>query len=369
MSESIVRVEAGTGAYDIVIGPGLLATAGQRLQKVLPSKKLCVVTDEHVAKIYLPNFMKSLEAAGFTPAPPVILKAGEETKSFQQLQYIIERALGYRLDRKSAVVALGGGVVGDIAGFAASVLMRGVKFVQVPTTLLAQVDSSVGGKTAINTPQGKNLVGSFYQPEIVLIDTDTLKTLPAREMKSGYAEILKYALIDNPEFFTWLEQNGEKVLAGDPAALEYAITLSCRAKAAIVKADEKEQKDIRALLNLGHTFGHALEALGGFDGRLLHGEAVGIGLRLASGFSRDLGLCPADDAAKVASHLSKTGLMDRAPFKADPAAVLEKMKGDKKAKDGKMTFVLMKGIGRAFVANDVAEDKVRDFLQGGLDGR
>lgn len=369
MSESIVRVEAESGAYDIVIGAGLMESAGARLSAVLPSKKIAIVTDESVARLYLTKFMKSLEAAGFTPSPPIILKPGEETKNFAQLQYIIERALAYKLDRKSALVALGGGVIGDITGFAASIIMRGIKFVQVPTTLLAQVDSSVGGKTAINTPMGKNLVGSFYQPEIVLIDTDTLRTLPEREMKSGYAEILKYALIDNLAFFTWLDANGRKLLDGNPAALEYAITLSCKAKAAIVKADEKEQKDIRALLNLGHTFGHALEAIGGYDGRLLHGEAVGIGLKLACDFSQSLGLCPAADAAKVSAHLVSTKLLDNPPFKADAGDVLEKMRGDKKAKDGKMTFILLKGIGQAFVANDVAEADVQKFLGGRFDGR
>lgn len=368
MSESIVRVEAGANGYDIVIGSGLLKRAGAQLKKTLPSKKICVITDETVAKLYLVDFMKAIEAEGFTPAPPVILKPGEGTKSFSQLQYIIDKCLSYKLDRKSAIVALGGGVVGDIAGFAASVILRGIRFVQVPTTLLAQVDSSVGGKTAINTAQGKNLVGSFYQPDIVLIDTDTLKTLPERELKAGYAEILKYGLINDPGFFGWLEENGQKLLSRDADALEYAIGVSCRAKAEIVKVDEKEQKDIRALLNLGHTFGHALEAIGGFDGRLLHGEAVGIGLKLAAGFSRDIGLCSAADAAKVESHLSKTGLMVNPPFKAGAGDMLEKMRGDKKARDGRMTFILMKGIGKAFVADNIDEKDVQGYLKGSFDG-
>lgn len=361
-SESIVKVEAGSGAYDIIIASGILQDAGARLKNVLPSKKVCVVTDENVARIYLVPFMKALEAAGFTPAPPVILPPGEETKNFERLQFIAGKCLDYKLDRKSALVALGGGVVGDIAGFAASVVLRGINFVQVPTTLLAQVDSSVGGKTAVNMPQGKNLVGSFYQPRAVLIDTDTLKTLPERELKAGYAEILKYGLIDNPAFFDWLEQNGKKVLAGDAAALKYAIEVSCKAKAAIVKADEKEQKDIRALLNLGHTFGHAFEAIGGYDGRLLHGEAVGIGLKLAFGFSEKLGLCPPEDARRVAGHLSGAGLMEKPPFGAAAEEVLEKMRGDKKTRDGHMTLILARGIGKSFVADGVDQKELADYL-------
>ena len=368
VAHSIVNVAADSASYDIHIGEGLLSRAGDMLKAVLPSKKICVVTDEHVAKHYLFDFMHALEFAGFTPYPPIILKAGEETKSFQQLQHIIEKSLSYKLDRKSALVALGGGVIGDITGFAASIILRGINFVQVPTTLLAQVDSSVGGKTAINAPQGKNLVGSFYQPKTVLIDTGTLRTLPERELKSGYAEILKYALIDSPEFFQWLEQNSAKLLAGDAETLTYAIEYSCKAKAAIVKADEKEQKDIRALLNLGHTFGHALEAMGGYDGRLLHGEAVGIGLKLAFGFSRETGLCPAADVDALDKHLDRAGLLQKPPFPVTAKEMLERMKGDKKAKDGKMTFVLARGIGKSFVANDVAEEKVAEFLRSRFGG-
>jgi 3-dehydroquinate synthase len=307
--------------------------------------------------------MKAFEAAGFVCTPPIILPPGEETKNFAQLQYIIDKALSYKVDRKSAFVALGGGVIGDITGFAASILLRGIPFVQVPTTLLAQVDSSVGGKTAINTKQGKNLVGSFYQPRLVLIDTDTLKTLPEREMKAGYAEVLKYALINDPGFFKWLEQEGGKVLSGDGAALTQAIQTSCVAKAKIVAADEREQNDIRALLNLGHTFGHALESLYNYDGRLLHGEAVGIGVKMAFNFSEALGLCPGPEAQQVARHLTNKGLMDKPPAKVTAAEMIEKMRGDKKASGGKMTLVLLKGIGKAFVAKDVEEGRLKDFLQ------
>jgi 3-dehydroquinate synthase len=363
MAEQLVKVNTGGGAYDIVIGKGLLADAGRRIGKLLPNAKLCVVTDDKVAKLYLVNFMKALESAGLMCTPPVIIPSGEESKNFGQLQYIIDKALSFKLDRHSAIVALGGGVVGDIAGFAASVLMRGIPFVQVPTTLLAQVDSSVGGKTAINTAQGKNLVGSFYQPRLVLIDTDSLKTLPAREMKAGYAEILKYALIDDPEFFRWLEQNGNKVLAGDGEALAHAIRVSCAAKAKIVAADEREQKDIRALLNLGHTFGHALEALYNYDGKLLHGEAVGIGVRMAFDFSEALGLCPASETKQVAKHLEEKGLMTAPPAKVTAHDMLERMRGDKKATSGRLTLVLLRGIGQAFVARDVEEAKLKGFLE------
>ncbi|MEZ0260638.1 MAG: 3-dehydroquinate synthase [Alphaproteobacteria bacterium] len=364
MPDSTVTVDTGRESYDITIGEGLLADAGTRLQKVLPAgAKICVVTDDNVAKLYLMPLMKALEAAGFHAMPPVILHPGEETKNFERLQYIIEKCLSYKLDRKSAIIALGGGVVGDIAGFAASILLRGVPFVQVPTTLLAQVDSSVGGKTAINTSHGKNLVGSFYQPRAVLIDTSTLKTLPAREVKAGYAEIVKYALIDDPALFTWLEQNGDRMMAGEGAALIHAVKASCAAKARIVAADEKETKDIRALLNLGHTFGHALEAIYNYDGRLLHGEAVGIGIKMAYGFSAALGLCAHVDSDKVVQHLKARGLMVAPPSSVKAGDMLERMKADKKASGGRMTLVLARGIGQSFVAKDVAEEKLKSFLE------
>lgn len=357
-----VHVAADSGAYDIVIGAGIGAEAGRLLKRLLPSKKICIVTDAQVAKLYLIDLMKALEAEGFTPAPPVILPAGEGTKSFEQLQYIIDKCLSYKLDRRSTLIALGGGVIGDITGFAAAVLLRGVPFVQMPTTLLAQVDSSVGGKTAINTAQGKNLVGAFYQPKIVLIDTDTFKTLPARERRAGYAEVVKYALIDNPGFFDWLEAQGAALLEGDVAALNEAVRVSCQAKADIVAKDELETKDIRALLNLGHTFGHALEALGGYDGRLLHGEAVGIGLDLAFRFSVALGLCPAADAARLAKHLENCGMMLKPPFAVTAGEMLAKMRGDKKTQDGRLTLILARGIGKSFVAHDVDAGALEAFL-------
>lgn len=351
-------------AYDIIIESGLLAAAGKILSSAMTAKRFCIVTDAHIAALpHMLTLIKSMETAGLSVVAPIVLPAGEGTKDFHHLQYIIDNALERGLDRHAAFIALGGGVIGDITGFAAAILMRGVPFVQIPTTLLAQVDSAVGGKTAINTARGKNLVGAFYQPRAVLIDTDVLQTLPIREMKAGYAEVLKYALINKPAFFEWLQENADAILAGDAAAQAEAIAISCTAKAEIVADDEREEKDIRALLNLGHTFAHALEQLGGFDGRLLHGEAVGIGLYWAAAFSAVQGFCDAGDAEKVKAHLDAAGMMTKPPFAVAAADVLEAMRGDKKNRDGKMTLILMKGIGRAFVARDADEAAVLSFLQ------
>lgn len=361
-------MNVGQQPYEIRIAPELLARAGRYLSDVLPSKKICVVTDETVAKLYLVKLMKDLEGAGFTCTPPVILPPGEETKNFVQLQAILDKCLSFKLDRKSTILALGGGVVGDIAGFAASILLRGVPFVQIPTTLLAQVDSSVGGKTAINSPHGKNLIGTFYQPKLVLIDTETLKTLPLREIKSGYAEVLKYALIDRPAFFDWLDKNGMQVMSGEGQGRAYAVTTCCQAKAALVAADEKEQKDVRALLNLGHTFGHALEVLGGYDGRILHGEAVGLGMDMAFALSCRLKLCPEKDLARLKAHMATMGLMTKLPFKVTAAEMLARMQGDKKNQGGQITLILAKGIGKAFVAKNVDERELTAFLEGYLNG-
>ena len=351
-------------AYDIIIESGVLNAAGNILSSVMQAKRFCIVTDAHIAALpHMLTLIKSMETAGLSVTAPIVLPAGEGTKDFHHLQYIIDNALDRGLDRHAALIALGGGVIGDITGFAAAVLMRGIPFVQIPTTLLAQVDSAVGGKTAINTARGKNLVGAFYQPRAVLIDTDVLQTLPAREMKAGYAEVLKYALINKPAFFDWLEDHAEAILSGDAAAQAEAIAISCNAKAEIVADDEREEKDIRALLNLGHTFAHALEKLGGFDGRLLHGEAVGIGLYWAAAFSAQQGLCAAEDVAKIKAHLDKAGMMTAPPFAVAAAAVLEAMRGDKKNRDGKMTLILMKGIGRSFVSRDADEAAVLSFLK------
>lgn len=362
-SDIKLTVDTGHQQYPIFIGDGLVSRAGSLLLGLVASKKVCVVTDDIVAKIHLFPLMHALESAGFQACPPIILKAGESSKNFENLQMIIEKCLSYKLDRKSTLIALGGGVVGDITGLAASMIMRGIGFAQVPTTLLAQVDSSVGGKTAINTAQGKNLAGAFYQPRAVLADTATLKSLPERELKAGYAEVLKYALISRPDFFEWLDMNLSKILARDESALAHIVEVSCAEKAKIVAADEREEKDIRALLNLGHTFGHALEALAGYDGRLLHGEAVAIGINFAFQFSVKKGLCPPQDALLVTRHLNKSGLMIAPPFKVNAQAMLEKMRTDKKISGGAMTLILSRGIGAAVVDKKISEEEVLSFLQ------
>ncbi|MGE5152216.1 MAG: 3-dehydroquinate synthase, partial [Rhodospirillaceae bacterium] len=291
------------------------------------------------------------------------------SKSFESFGQMMNALLDQRPDRKTTLVALGGGVVGDLTGFAAATLLRGVDFIQVPTTLLAQVDSSVGGKTGINTRHGKNLIGAFYQPRLVLADTEVLNTLPKRELLAGYAEVAKYGLIDDPAFWAWCEQNGEAVLGGDAAKRTYAIEQSCRAKARIVAADERETTDLRALLNLGHTFGHALEAETGFGPDLLHGEAVGAGMALAFDLSAQLGLCPPEDAVRVAAHLAAVGLPVRLRSIGgdnrrtwDAGKLIEHMRGDKKAEAGKLTFILARGIGKAFVTRQVDEAALRGLL-------
>jgi 3-dehydroquinate synthase len=360
-----VRVNLGGGRdYDIYIDSGLLAQAGDILHPILHGKKLCIVTDATVAGFpYMDALTQGLMAAGFDVAAPIVLPAGEGSKNFEQLQYILSAALDRGLDRRAALVALGGGVIGDITGFAAATLMRGIDFVQVPTTLLAQVDSSVGGKTGINMPQGKNLVGAFCQPRAVLIDTDVLQSLPPREIRAGYAEVVKYGLIDNPAFFAWLETKGAALLAGDIAAQREAIAISCAAKAKIVTEDEREEKDIRALLNLGHTFGHALEKLGGYDGRLLHGEAVGIGCLWAARFSAQRGICADADVKRIEKHLQDAGMMTAPPFAVAADAVMAAMRGDKKAQGGQITLVLMRGIGQAFIVRDSDEQELLGFLK------
>lgn len=355
-------------AYDIHIGGGLLAEAGRLIAATLPRRRVVVVTDANVAPLHLAAVARSLGDAGVRALEPVILPAGEQTKSFPQLASLLEALLESGIDRKSVLVALGGGVIGDLVGFAAAIALRGIDFVQIPTTLLAQVDSSVGGKTGINLPQGKNLVGAFHQPRLVLADTQALDTLPRRELLAGYAEIVKYGLIDQPDFFTWLEANGVALLAGDAAARRHAVEVSCRAKAAVVAADEKEA-GARALLNLGHTFGHALEAELGYDGRLLHGEAVAIGMKLAFDLSAELGLCPAAEGARVAGHLQATGLPHRIPALAGADAaerLLAHMRLDKKASDGRLTFILAHAIGKSFIANDVEEAPVLAVLRRAL---
>lgn len=362
MKTTTLRAEAAAAPYDITIGAGLLKNTGRHLSSLLPSKKAVIVTDETVAKLYLEPVMHALQTAGFFLPAPVILPAGEATKSFAHFEQLTNDVLGRGIDRFSSLIALGGGVIGDITGFAASALLRGIPLVQIPTTLLAQVDSAVGGKTGINTAFGKNLIGSVYSPRAVLIDTDTLTTLPARHLRAGYAEILKYSLINNLVLFDWLEKNGGAFLDGNSPLQQQAIDMSCRAKTLIVRQDEKEEKDIRALLNLGHTFAHALEALGGYDDRLLHGEAVGIGLCLAAKFSARLNLCTSADAQKIEGHLRERGMMTCPPFRVTSAQMLEKMRKDKKSCDNKIRLVLLKAIGHAFVEKNVDETALKDFL-------
>lgn len=359
-----LHVALGARSYDILIGANLIARAGERMKPILARPRVVVITDETVARLHLPTLLSSFDAAGIAHGR-VVLPAGEATKDFAHLEQLIEELLAQRVERSTVLVALGGGVIGDIAGFAASIVLRGLDFVQVPTTLLAQVDSAVGGKTAINTRRGKNLVGAFHQPRLVLADTGALATLPQRELLAGYAEVVKYGLIDDAAFFAWLEENGAALIAGDAAVRRRAVAVSCAAKARIVARDERETGP-RALLNLGHTFGHALEAEAGYGGAVLHGEAVAAGMALAFDLSVRLGLCPAEDAARVRRHLASVGLPTGTGLLGaagrDPDRLIAHMRQDKKVKDGRVTFILARGIGKAFIAHDVALDEVRRML-------
>jgi len=368
MSTRTIRVELAGRSYDIAIGPGLIDQAGALSRSLLAAPKVTIVSDETVAPLYGARLAASFDKAG-VKASTVTVPAGESSKEFSAFGKLMNDLLDTRPDRRTTLVALGGGVVGDLTGFAASVLLRGVDFIQVPTTLLAQVDSSVGGKTGINTRHGKNLVGTFYQPRLVLADTDVLDTLPRRELLAGYAEVAKYGLIDDPGFFAWCETNGAAVLSGDAAKRTYAIEQSCLAKARIVAADERETTDLRALLNLGHTFGHALEAETGFGRDLLHGESVGTGMAMAFDLSARLGLCPVADAERVRRHLGSVGLPMRLRAIGgdnrrnwDSSRLIDHMRGDKKAADGKLTFILARGIGKAFVSREVDEKVLRGLL-------
>ncbi|PDT32392.1 3-dehydroquinate synthase [Rhizobium sp. M10] len=360
-----VHVPLGERAYDILIGPGLIARAGAEIASRLKGRKAAVITDENVAPLYLDALVASLADAGVASAA-VVLPAGEKTKSFEHLMTACDKVLEARVERNDCVIALGGGVIGDLSGFAAGIVRRGVRFVQVPTSLLAQVDSSVGGKTGINSRQGKNLIGVFHQPDLVLADTDVLNTLSEREFRAGYAEVAKYGLIDKPDFFAWLETNWKAVFAGGAARIA-AIAASCQAKADVVVADERETGQ-RALLNLGHTFGHALEAATAYDSRrLVHGEGVSIGMVLAHEFSARMNLASPDDARRVERHLQAVGLptrMSDIPAELPPAEVLmDAIAQDKKVKGGKLTFILTRGIGQSFVADDVPASEVISFLR------
>jgi 3-dehydroquinate synthase len=369
---TIVPVALGARAYDIHIGRGLIGRAGELMAPVMRQKRAFVVTDANVATHYLGPLATALAQAGIK-TDHVIVPAGEGSKSFAQLARVIDAMLAARCERKTMIVALGGGVIGDLAGFAASILLRGVDFVQIPTTLLSQVDSSVGGKTGINTPAGKNLVGTFHQPRLVLADTDTLTTLPRRELLAGYAEVAKYGLLGDAAFFAWLEANAATALTlsgADQTALVHAIAASCKAKAKIVAEDETET-GVRALLNLGHTFGHALEAEMGYGAALLHGEAVAIGMVLAFALSARLGLCPAADAARVRAHLAGVGLPVAPPRigpsgPITPETLIAHMALDKKVKDGAITFILARGIGQAFITADVPAAALRETLAAAL---
>lgn len=363
--ERIVHVPLGERAYDILIGPGLIGRAGGEFTTRLKGRRAAIITDENVASHYLAPLMDSLQTDGIE-AVSLTLPAGEKTKSFDSLAAVADMVLSARIERNDAVIALGGGVIGDLAGFAAGIVRRGVRFVQIPTSLLAQVDSSVGGKTGINTRHGKNLLGVFHQPDLVLADTAVLDSLSPREFRAGYAEVVKYGLIDKPYFFHWLEKHWKRVFEGGPERNE-AIAISCQAKADVVVEDERETGR-RALLNLGHTFGHALEAATAYDSsRLVHGEGVAIGMVLAHQFSARLNLASPDDGQRVAAHLSEVGLPTRITDiegELPPTDVLmDAIAQDKKVKGGKLTFILTRGVGQSFVADDVPPSEVASFLE------
>ena len=364
---AIVRVALGDRSYDIVIGRGLIASLGARIEALRPRAKVFIVTDANIELHHLDTVEETLAESAIA-ASQLIVAPGEGSKSFRVFEQVCEAIIAARIERGDLVIALGGGVIGDLAGFAAAAVRRGIDYVQVPTTLPAQVDSSVGGKTAINSARGKNLIGAFHQPILVVADTALLDTLPPREFRAGYAEVAKYGLLGDAAFFSWLEANWRDVFAGGKAssgAREHAIAVSCRAKASIVARDERETGE-RALLNLGHTFGHALEAACGFSDRLLHGEAVAAGMALAFEFSARLGLLPQAEAARAIRHLAEVGLPTRPKDIAgglpDADALMALMAQDKKVKRGMLTFILVRGIGAAFVEHGVDPAQVCAFL-------
>jgi len=348
---SPVRLDLADRSYDIHIAGGLLARAGELIRPLLRRPKLFVVTDRDVARLHLADLLASLEAAGIEAAH-YVAPVGEEAKSFAELEKLLDAILDTAPERSTTLLAFGGGVIGDLTGFAASILLRGVPFIQMPTTLLSQVDSSVGGKTGINARQGKNLIGAFHQPKAVLADIDLLGTLPPRQLASGYGEVMKYGLIDDAPFFAWLEEKGAALLRGDFEARRQAVHHSVCAKARIVAADERESGQ-RALLNLGHTFGHALEAETGFSDLLLHGESVALGCLMAFDLSQRLGLCAEADFHRVRRHLEATGLPTKLPAGLDATALYAHFAHDKKVRDGKLTFILARAIGQSFISNEV----------------
>ncbi len=360
-----VRVELGARSYDILIGSDLIARLGSEIVERFGRVRAGIVSDSQVAPLYRERIEASLQQAGLETVAFQI-NAGEASKSLSVFETLVEEVVGARLERGDVLIALGGGVVGDLTGYVAASVRRGIGFVQVPTSLLAQVDSSVGGKTGINSAHGKNLIGAFYQPGLVLADTATLNTLSPRELRAGYAEVVKYGLIDDPAFFQWLERNHAALLeGGDVAARIHMVANSCRAKARIVSEDEQEHGR-RALLNLGHTFGHALEGATGYSDRLVHGEGVAIGLVLAHQFSAYMNLCSPDDGARVTAHLQTVGLptsvSDISGAHLDTATLMRFIAQDKKVQKGALSFILTRGIGEAFVSHDVPPSAVHDFL-------
>jgi 3-dehydroquinate synthase len=360
----VVPVALGARSYEVRIASGLLTRAGDELSPLIGARPVVIVADEHVAP-HLATLRQSLRAAGIASSE-IVLPAGEGTKRWAVLERLCDALLAAGVERQDHVIALGGGVIGDLVGFATAILKRGCRFVQVPTTLLAQVDSSVGGKTGINARAGKNLIGAFHQPSVVLIDPDVLDTLPERQVRAGYAEVVKYGLINDADFFAWCEANGAALIAGDADARAYAIAHAVSAKARIVGEDEFETTGRRALLNLGHTFGHALEAEAGFSDRLLHGEAVAAGCGLAFDYSATTGLCARDDADRVAAHWRASRLPDglaASRIIAPAAQLVEHMRHDKKMAAGTLPFLLARGIGQTFLDKTVALDRVERFLE------
>jgi 3-dehydroquinate synthase len=366
LGETTIDVALAERGYHVVIGEDLLASAAGRLKALLPGARFAVVSDSNVAPLHMGPLKESLEQYGLFLGSAVVAP-GEASKSFPVLAKLCETLLDLGVERGDCVIALGGGVVGDLAGFAASILRRGVRVVQVPTSLLAQVDSAIGGKTGIDTSQGKNLIGTFHQPNLVLADVDVLSTLSEREFRAGYAEVAKYGLLGDAPFFVWLEQNWQGVFADETGKRRHAVETSARAKVDIVVADEREESGTRALLNLGHTFGHALEAFAGYSDRLLHGEAISIGMRLAFTYSVERDLCTPDDAARAEAHFKAVGLpTDIATILGDkptPGELLRLMAQDKKVAGGKLVLVLVKGIGQAFIEHDVSMEQMTDFLK------
>jgi 3-dehydroquinate synthase len=360
-----LRVELGARSYDIIVGARLLDAAGALIAPVVRQKRAIIVTDENVAKLHLARLQAGLDKGGIAHQT-IVLPPGEHTKDFAHFAQLTEDVLGLGIERATPLIALGGGVIGDLTGFAAATLLRGIDYVQIPTTLLAQVDSSVGGKTAIDSRHGKNLIGAFHQPVLVIADIDTLATLPRRELLAGYAEVVKYGLIRDREFYEWLEEAGPRLVAGDADARRHAVLKSCAAKAAIVAIDERETGD-RQLLNFGHTFGHALEAETGFGDALLHGEAVALGMRLAFDLSARQGICPTTSVERVRRHYAAVGLPIELSEIANgrrfaPAELLRHMGKDKKVRDGRITLILAHDIGEAFISREIDRTKLENFL-------